>query len=144
MPQAAERERVEAECERAEELAYQEWSQSIAVTDVGHEVLAPTQEEALNEKLIDQIQCDKVVELAEVAATLGIRTRECIDRVRKLESSGRLTGVFDDRGKFIHISDTEMQRFAAFIQDHGRVRLEDLAAQSPLLMDPPGSPAVQG
>ena len=45
---------------------------------------------------------------------------------------GRVTGVVDDRGKFIYITNQEMQKVADFIQERGRVSLADLAVQSNL------------
>ena len=48
---------------------------------------------------------------------------------------GRLTGVIDDRGKFIHISAEEMQEVAKFIRLHGRISISDLAAASSTLVN---------
>lgn len=39
-------------------------------------------------------------------------------------------GVIDDRGKFIYISQAEMEAVAKFIRQRGRVSLTDLAENS--------------
>lgn len=49
--------------------------------------------------------------------------------MRELEAEGRLTGVMDDRGKYIYISRAEMAAVADFITRRGRVAIAELAAQ---------------
>jgi len=41
-----------------------------------------------------------------------------------------LTGVTDDRGKFIYISQEELESVAKFIRQQGRVSIADLASSS--------------
>ena len=41
-----------------------------------------------------------------------------------------LTGVIDDRGKFIYISQEELEAVAKFIRQQGRVSIADLALNS--------------
>lgn len=60
--------------------------------------------------------------------------QEAIDRVRQLQEMSRLTGVIDDRGKFIFISREELEAVAAFIKLQGRVSIQDLAAASSTLV----------
>ena len=55
--------------------------------------------------------------------------------LQDLQAMGRLTGVIDDRGKFIHISMEEMQEVAKFIRLHGRISIADLAAASSSLVN---------
>ena len=56
-------------------------------------------------------------------------------RLRSLEAMGYVTGVVDDRGKFIFISREEMQAVAKFVQKRGRVRISTLAQESNKLID---------
>ncbi|CAI5463426.1 unnamed protein product [Closterium sp. Yama58-4] len=48
---------------------------------------------------------------------------------------GRISGVMDDRGKFIFISPDEMKAVASYIRASGRVSIADLAARSNELID---------
>lgn len=48
----------------------------------------------------------------------------------QLQEDGLLTGVIDDRGKFIYISREEMEAVAKFIKQQGRVSISDLAMNS--------------
>ena len=65
--------------------------------------------------------------LEELAAEFGLRTADAVSRVQALESMGRITGVMDDRGKFIHISEQEMAKVAEHINARGRIAIADLA-----------------
>ena len=55
--------------------------------------------------------------------------------MQTLEQEGRITGVMDDRGKFIYISREEMAATAQFILARGRVAISELAAQSATFID---------
>lgn len=48
--------------------------------------------------------------LEDLAATFGMRSKEVIEKVTALEAEGVLTGVVDDRGKFICITPEEMDK----------------------------------
>lgn len=53
-----------------------------------------------------------------------------IDRIHSLQSNGQLTGVIDDRGKFIYITREELKSVAKYIRQRGRVTLSELAESS--------------
>ena len=58
-----------------------------------------------------------------------------IDRVTQLQEDGELTGVIDDRGKFIYISQEEVEAVAKFIRQRGRVSISELAESSNKLIN---------
>ena len=55
--------------------------------------------------------------------------------MQDLQAEGRLTGVIDDRGKFIYITMEELEAVARFIRQNGRVSISDLAASSNKLIN---------
>ncbi|GFR50077.1 hypothetical protein Agub_g12221 [Astrephomene gubernaculifera] len=77
----------------------------------------------------------KTVPLEEAALELGMRSAEAVERIRSLEAAGRLTGVMDERGKYIYISLEEMAAVASFLRQRGRVAIGELAARSAQLID---------
>lgn len=77
----------------------------------------------------------KVSVIEDVAAEFQLSSREIVERIEALEMMGRVSGVVDDRGKFIFITGEEMQRVADFIREKGRVSLADLAVHSNFLID---------
>jgi hypothetical protein len=54
---------------------------------------------------IDFIQVRKVVMFEDLAAEFSMSSKDVIDRIQRLVESGRLSGITDDRGKFIHITE---------------------------------------
>jgi hypothetical protein len=81
-------------------------------------------------EFVTYIETHKVVLLEDLAARFGLRAAEAVSRVRALEAMGRISGVMDDRGKFIAISAAEMATVADFITSRGRVSIAELAARS--------------
>jgi hypothetical protein len=61
--------------------------------------------------------------------------QDAIDRVIQLTAEERLTGVIDDRGKFIYITMDELSAVAKYIRQHGRVAITDLAKSSNSLIN---------
>lgn len=61
--------------------------------------------------------------------------QDCINRITSLENMGRLSGVMDDRGKFIYISQEEMHAVADYIKRQGRVSISHLASKSNQFID---------
>ena len=84
---------------------------------------------------MDYIKLRKVVVIEDIAAEFQLRSKEVVERIESLERMGRVTGVVDDRGKFIYITNQEMEKVADFIRQRGRVSLADLAVQSNFLVD---------
>lgn len=48
--------------------------------------------------------------------------------MKTLQSEGRLSGVIDDRGKFICITPAEYESVSKFIKQRGRVSISELAS----------------
>ena len=61
--------------------------------------------------------------------------QDAIARVQALQETGELTGVADDRGKFIYISQEELEAVAKFVKQRGRVSIAELAAASSSLLN---------
>ena len=66
----------------------------------------------------------------DLASEFGLKVVDVIARVQALEMMGYISGVVDDRGKFIFISRDEMAEVAAFINRKGRVAIAELARKS--------------
>ncbi|CAH1258416.1 DDRGK1 [Branchiostoma lanceolatum] len=134
--------RAEEERKAKEEQAAREHEEylmmkgSFTVEEEGHEeILDEDATENLLQDFIDHIKAVKVVLLEDLAAQFNMRTQDCIQRVQELREQGRLTGVIDDRGKFIYISQDELQAVAKFIKQRGRVSISDLVESSNQLIN---------
>lgn len=73
--------------------------------------------------------------MEELACQFGLRTQDAIDRLQALQDMERITGVTDDRGKFIYISPEELEAVAKFIKQRGRVTISELAESSNTLIN---------
>jgi ATP-dependent 26S proteasome regulatory subunit len=146
---AKEEEREEAERER-EELAkkeeeerkqkeqeeYEKWKEMFAVEDEG-----AANEGAANEYqgllglFVDYIKKNKVVVLEELASEFGLSATEAVERVELLEEMQRISGVVDDRGKFIYVTVDEMAKMAKFVLDKGRSNISDIVDECNSIVD---------
>ncbi|XP_040575711.1 uncharacterized protein Ddrgk1 [Lepeophtheirus salmonis] len=81
-------------------------------------------------QFIQYIKDTKMVLLEDLASHFKMKAHDTIDRVQKLQEDGTLTGVIDDRGKFIYVSPDELEGIAKFIRQRGRVSITDIAENS--------------
>jgi len=70
-----------------------------------------------------------------LAVRFKLKIHAAINRIEKLQEDKILTGVFDDRGKFIFLSNSELEAVAKFIRQRGRVSIADLASASNSLIN---------
>jgi len=125
----------EEEAKKAEE-EFEKWKDLITVDDEGSaEAEASGDSEGLLANFVNYIKEHKVVVLEDLAATFEMRVQDVINRVHGLETMGYISGVVDDRGKFIYVSTPEMDAVASFINKRGRISISGLAAESNRLID---------
>eukprot|EP01061_Rhynchopus_euleeides_P002268 TRINITY_DN11740_c0_g1_i1.p1 TRINITY_DN11740_c0_g1~~TRINITY_DN11740_c0_g1_i1.p1 ORF type:complete len:285 (+),score=95.44 TRINITY_DN11740_c0_g1_i1:59-856(+) len=86
------------------------------------------------QRFIDKIKAEKVAFLEPLSAEFGISVEYCVSAIEGFQKAGRLPGVFDDRGKFIHITPAEYAAVEAYVAKKGRVAISDLAAESASLI----------
>jgi len=122
--------RIREEKERKEQEEYDMLKAAFSVEEEGCDAGEEGDEENKLLKFINYIKETKVVLLEDLAAQFHLKTQEAIDRVVQLQADGLLTGVIDDRGKFIYVSQEELEAVAKFIRQQGRVSITDLAMSS--------------
>nr|CAG4638896.1 EOG090X0N9E [Cyclestheria hislopi] len=118
------------ERERREQEEYLKMKAAFSVEEEGFDAEEKDNQDDLFQQFIEHIKSSKIVLLEELAARFQLKTQEAINRINQLTQDGVLTGVIDDRGKFIYISREEMEAVAKFIRQRGRVSLTDLAESS--------------
>lgn len=126
----------QAKEEEAAALEFEKWKGEISVDAEGtteNEVQDGSQ--GLLFDFVEYIKKHKCVPLEDLAAEFKLRTQECINRINSLEDMGRLSGVMDDRGKYIYISLEEMRAVADYIRREGRVSISHLASKSNQFID---------
>lgn len=126
----------QAKEEEAAALEFEKWKGEFSIDAEGtteNEVQDASQ--GLLFDFVEYIKKHKCVQLEDLAAEFKLRTQECINRITSLEDMGRLSGVMDDRGKYIYISLDEMKAVADYIKREGRVSISHLASQSNQFID---------
>lgn len=105
-----EKKRLEQEAleekKRKEEEEYQAMKAMFVSEDAGsvEDEIAKESQGLLGE-FVDYIKRKKVVLLEELGTEFNIKTAAAIQRLHDLEQMGWISGVTDDRGKFIYVSD---------------------------------------
>lgn len=128
--QLEEEQRIREEKERKEQEEYDAMKEAFIVDEEGFDEDPEEDQENLLEKFIQYIKDTKVVVLEDLAAHFQMKTDDTIDRVSTLIKEEKLTGVIDDRGKFIFISQEELEAVGKFITQRGRVSISELAENS--------------
>lgn len=108
---------------------------SFEVQEEGFDEEDENEQQELLQTFIDYIKKEKIVVLEDLAAHFKLKTQAAIDRIIELQKDDRLSGVIDDRGKFIYISEDELRAVAKFIRQRGRVSISELAENSNRLIN---------
>ncbi|OUC40912.1 hypothetical protein D917_00581 [Trichinella nativa] len=113
-------------------------AQGFTVEEQGCDVDINEDTANLLKEFVEYIQKAKVVSMEELAGQFQMRSIDVIDRLKNLLADGMLTGVIDDRGKFIFVTEDEMKAIVTFVKQRGRVSVDDLVDYSNKLinMDP--------
>lgn len=123
----AEEQKVKEEKERKEHEEYLKLKEEFSVDSEGMDAEEQQDEESLLQQFINYVKQTKVVMLEDLAAHFKIKTQDAIDRIKTLQEDGTLSGVIDDRGKFVYITTDEYEAVARFIKQRGRVSIAELA-----------------
>ncbi|KAG7190371.1 hypothetical protein KM043_006480 [Ampulex compressa] len=123
------------EKERKDYEEYLKMKEAFSIEEEGYEEGDKEDEENLLQKFIEYIKENKVVVLEDLAAHFKLKTTAVVERIQELQASGTLTGVIDDRGKFIYISQQELEAVAKFVRQRGRVTIAELAENSNQLIN---------
>ncbi|XP_050545088.1 DDRGK domain-containing protein 1 [Daktulosphaira vitifoliae] len=121
--------RLAEEKARKEHQEYLKLKENFGIEEEGYEETLEDEGATLTQ-FMNYIKENKVVVLDELALQFKLKTQMAIDRIQSLLDDGLLTGVIDDRGKFIFISQSELDAVASFIKKRGRVSLTELAEHS--------------
>lgn len=123
--------RLKEEKERQEHEEYMKMKEAFEVEEEGFDQDVDENEQQNRlQAFIDFVKNEKVVLLEDLAGNFQMRTQEAINRINSLLEDQILTGVIDDRGKFIYITPSELQEFAKFIRRRGRVSISELVENS--------------
>jgi hypothetical protein len=67
--------------------------------------------------------------MEDLSSRFKISNKEVLQRIKDLEAMDRLTGVVDDRGKYIYIKRSELEDIKRFIKAEGKISRVELVNQ---------------
>ncbi|NXQ56691.1 DDRGK protein, partial [Anthoscopus minutus] len=142
--QEEEKRKAKEEEEKREYEEYLKLKESFVVEEEGvEESMTEEQSRSFLMEFLEYVKKTKVIQLEDLASHMGLRTQDAINRIQDLMADGTLTGVIDDRGKFIYVTAQEMAAVAQYIKRRGRVSIAELAQASNSLINlQPDSTAV--
>jgi hypothetical protein len=79
-------------------------------------------------RFVDFIKEKRTVSMEELGSAFQMTAPDAVDRVKSLHASRALTGVLDDRGKFVYFSMEEMMQMREAIVQKGRISIADLTS----------------
>ncbi|CAG9837199.1 unnamed protein product [Diabrotica balteata] len=130
-----EQKKAKEEQEKREYEEYLKMKEAFSVEEEGFEEGEEGDSQNLLQEFVNYIKANKVVVIEDLAALFKLKTQAAIDRIKDLQKDDILTGVVDDRGKFIYVSPEEMEAVAKFIRQRGRVSIAELAENSNVLIN---------
>ncbi|NXO13186.1 DDRGK protein, partial [Oriolus oriolus] len=147
--QEEEKRKAKEEEEKREYEEYLKLKESFVVEEEGvEESMTEEQSRSFLMEFLEYVKKTKVIQLEDLASHLVSYSffssaQDAINRIQDLMADGTLTGVIDDRGKFIYITAEEMAAVAQYIKQRGRVSIAELAQASNSLINlQPDSRAV--
>eukprot|EP00946_MAST-07B_sp_MAST-7B-sp1_P001964 g1964.t1 len=126
--------KAKAEEEAALQEQYDEWSGSFETTEQGAENEGEDTDSKLS-AFVERIEQKKVVLLSDLSIEFGLSSQAAVDRVKQLEEEGTITGVIDDRGKFIYVSSDELKKIADMVRRRGRISVSELVREINSIVD---------
>jgi hypothetical protein len=100
--------KIKEELKKKEEDEYNKWKDFMVVKDEGEENVDNNSEDLIND-FINYVKLRKVVNLEDLSGEFKISANDLVDRLKHLESQGRICGIIDDRGKYIYMTEKELQ-----------------------------------
>ncbi|EUB62198.1 DDRGK domain-containing protein [Echinococcus granulosus] len=126
--QAAAEEKLRLEREMREQAKYEQLKATFSIEGegVGIQPLDEEAERRLNHQFVEAVKEAKLISLERLCVMFDMKTDACVEKIQWLISEGALSGVLDDRGKFLCIEPKEYEAIAKFIELRGRVTMREL------------------
>jgi len=131
----AELEAKKAQLEAAASAELDGWKRDMVVDAEGEGAVGASgspraRSEERTRSVVAYVRREKVVSFDSMAQDFNMSPREAMRIIQELQTQGTLSGVFDDRGKFITVDDKELEALADYVNKRGRLTLEDFTARA--------------
>ena len=117
--------KVKEEQQKKEDEIYNQWKDMIKIGEEGEEKKNFSDENVINE-FLNYIKRRKVVSLEDLSGVFKISPNELVEKLNQFEKEGRILGIIDDRGKYIYVTEKEMNMIENLFMKRGRINKGDL------------------
>jgi hypothetical protein len=111
--------------DKRENDVYNKWKDQFEIAEEGEEV-ADMNNEDLITNFINYIKLRKVVSLEDLSGVFKVNPNDLVGRLNLLEAQGRISGIVDDRGKYIYITEKELAAIEKIFMQRGRISKAEL------------------
>ena len=112
-----------------------------SVEEVGQHKLSEDEErkkiQALNRQLIAVLRKNKLSLLQDLSHKFKLSTKDMVSKIQELEQASSISGIFDERGKYLVIEGDEWQSIKNYITARGRVKKTDIMTECAKLIKIP-------
>ena len=117
--------KLKEEQEKKDNEIYNQWKDMIKVGEEGEERVDFNDENVIND-FLNYIKIRKVVSLEDLSGVFKIPPNDLVDKLNFFEQQGRILGIIDDRGKYIYITEKEMNMIEKMFMNRGRITKAEL------------------
>ena len=117
--------KLKEEQDKKENEIYAQWKDQFEIHEEGEECADFSSDDLINE-FINYIKLRKVVSLEDLSGVYKIHPNDLVDRLNFLEEQGRITGIVDDRGKYIYLNEKELAAIEKIFMQRGRISKTEL------------------
>lgn len=93
--------------------------------------------EALNQELVAVLRKNKLSLLEDLSHKFKLSTKDLVSKIQELEKASSISGIFDERGKYLVIENDEWQSIKNYITVRGRVKKTDIMTECAKLIKIP-------
>ena len=116
--------KAKEEEKKKEDDIYNKWKDQIKIGEEGEEKFDFSNEKIINE-FLNYIKIRKVISLEDLSGTFKLSPNELVEKLNFFEKEGKILGIIDDRGKYIYITEKEMNMIEKMFQNRGRINKND-------------------
>ena len=117
--------KVKEEQQKKDDEIYNQWKDMIKIGEEGEGRRDFSDENVINE-FLNYIKIRKVVSLEDLSGVFKISPNELVEKLNQFENEGRILGIIDDRGKYIYVTEKEMNMIENLFMKRGRINKGDL------------------
>jgi hypothetical protein len=87
--------------------------------------------------LLALLKKNKLVLLEDLSHKFKLPIKDLVEKIKGLETAGQVSGIFDERGKYLVIEEQEWNAIRNYISARGRVKKTDIMTECARLIKIP-------